>query len=105
MPARVNKIRHDENTREKIKAAHIINRLQAFFFGTNDPVTKQLVKLDMAQVNVGLALLKKSLPDLTSVEISGEISTSKVIRAPAVSATVSDWASTHIPDHLKPTEH
>jgi hypothetical protein len=95
MPARVNKIRHDENTRDKIQVANILNRLQAFFFGTNDPVTKQPVKLDAVQVNVGLALLKKKLPDLTSVEISAEITTSKVIRTPAVASTNAAWLDQH----------
>lgn len=104
MPPRVNKIRHDENTRDKIQVANIVNRLQAFFFGTNDPVTKQPVKLDAVQVNVALALLKKKLPDLSSVEISGEISTTKVIRAPAVVATTEDWTSRHVPEQHR-TEH
>jgi hypothetical protein len=33
MAARVNKIRHDENTRAKIKAARLIDRLQDYALG------------------------------------------------------------------------
>lgn len=41
---------------------------------------------------------------IQAVEVSGEIA-SKVIRAPAQSATPSDWQKQHVPQHLRPTEH
>lgn len=44
-------------------------------------------------------------PRLNAVELSGEVTTSKVIRAPVVSKSPNDWANTHIPKHLQPTEH
>lgn len=98
MPARVNKIRHDENTRAKIQAGNIITRLMKFIDGE--------IKMEAAQVTAALGLLKKSLPDLTSVEISGEITTSKVIRAPTVQPTTLDWDKTHAPSHINgSTEH
>jgi hypothetical protein len=40
---------------------------------------------------------------LQAVEVSGEVAT-KVIRAPAISADISDWADKHIPEQYK-TEH
>jgi hypothetical protein len=57
MPARVNKIRHDENTRAKIKSAMIINRLQGHIEGKID--------LNATQVSAGLGLLRKTIPDLS----------------------------------------
>ena len=69
MAARIHKIRHDENTRLKIKVTQLINRLQAHIDGK--------VELGATQVRGIEILLRKALPDLSSVEVdhSGEIST------------------------------
>lgn len=64
MPARVNKIRHDDETRAKIQAAQIINRLHAGFMGE--------ISLDPNQVSIAKILLAKTLPDLSAVTLSGE---------------------------------
>jgi hypothetical protein len=59
------RIQHDENTRKKIQASQLINRL-----------TNHVLKdLDMSatQVNAALGLLKKTLPDLKQVEIDGQV--------------------------------
>ena len=61
MAARINKIRHDEQTRAKIQAAQIINRFHACLMGD--------VTLDAQQVSVGKALLSKVLPDLSAVTL------------------------------------
>jgi hypothetical protein len=61
MAARINKIRHDEETRAKIQAAQIINRFHACLMGD--------VTLDAQQVSVGKALLAKVLPDLSAVTL------------------------------------
>ena len=63
MPKRVNKIRHDEQTRAKIQAAQIINRLYGHVMGEVD--------LDSAQVSSAKALLNKVLPDLAAHSIQG----------------------------------
>lgn len=63
MPARTKKIRHDENTRAKIQAALIINRLQDHVMGN--------VEMDAAQVSSAKTLLNKILPDMKAVEHSG----------------------------------
>lgn len=65
MPARVNKIRHDDETRAKIKAAQIINRLQGCVMGE--------VSLDAQQVSAAKTLLNKVLPDLSAVSVDGEM--------------------------------
>ncbi|MCU7840861.1 MAG: hypothetical protein KZQ94_15965 [Candidatus Thiodiazotropha sp. (ex Troendleina suluensis)] len=67
MPARIRRIRHDENTRMKIKAAQLINRLTKHVNGDID--------MKATQVNAALGLLRKCLPDLAAVEWSGEVTT------------------------------
>ena len=70
MAARTRKVRHDENTRAKIKASQLINRLSAHVFG----------KVDMkpTQVTAALGLLKKTIPDLSSqaVDLNGNLTIS-----------------------------
>ena len=95
MPARVVKIRHDENTRLKIKVSHLINRMQRFFDGE--------ITLSSAQVNAGRILLDRALPVLQSVEVSGEVSMPNVIRAPEIASTVDDWEKNHTP--IQRTDH
>jgi len=87
MPARVKKIRHDENTRAKIKVGNIIARLNGLIAGTID--------MPPHAVTAALGLLRKALPDLTSVEHSGEISTTKVIRTPNISTDTAAWLQQH----------
>ncbi len=69
MAPRINKIRHDDETRSKIQTSQLINRLTDH--ALND------LKLEPTQVRAIEILLKKTLPDLTSTELSGgiEIST------------------------------
>lgn len=64
MAARTTKIRHDDETRMKIKAAMIINRFQDCVEGK--------VTLDAQQVSCGKALLNKILPDLSNTELTGK---------------------------------
>jgi hypothetical protein len=66
MAARIHKIRHDDETRAKIQASQLINRLSSYALG------EQGVELDANRIRAIDILLKKSLPDLTSVEHSGE---------------------------------
>ena len=89
MAARINKIRHDDNTRAKIKAGNIINRLEKLIAG----------KVEMAPhaVTAALGLLRKTLPDLTSVEHSGEITKNYVARMPARTETMDEWRKQHSP--------
>lgn len=65
MAARVRKIRHDEETRAKIQTSQLINRLENHVLGTVD--------LKPTQVTAALGLLKKTIPDLSAVNHSGEI--------------------------------
>ena len=55
--------RHHEETRNKIQAAQLINRMQKIALGE--------VEADPTQVNAAKALLNKVLPDLKAVEVAG----------------------------------
>ena len=57
--------RHHEDTRKKIQAAQLINRL-------HDNVMADKPFLDPGQVNSAKALLNKVLPDLKAIELSGD---------------------------------
>lgn len=61
MAARIRKIKHDENTRLKIQAAQLINRLTAHAEGT--------VEMSATQVRAIEILLRKILPDLSDVKM------------------------------------
>jgi hypothetical protein len=65
MAARKRRIRHDEDTRSKIQASQLINRL------TNHVLGK--VDMTSTQVTAALGLLKKTLPDLSAAEIKADV--------------------------------
>jgi hypothetical protein len=96
MAARIHKIRHDDETRARIQVGNIIGYLQSHIEG--------LKELSATQLKACEILLRKALPDLTSVEVSGEITTSKVIRAPLIAASTTAWSAEHVPEQHK-TEH
>jgi hypothetical protein len=64
MPARIRKIRHDEETRNKIKTSQLVNRLTEHVLGN--------VELGATQVSAALGLLRKTLPDLTTTTLQGD---------------------------------
>jgi len=68
MAARKNKIRHDEETRAKIKSSQLINFLQNHVIN-GTPAEK-------TQITAAVALLKKTLPDLQAIEGSLDINVS-----------------------------
>jgi hypothetical protein len=65
MAARANKIRHDEETRRRIKTMVIVQRLMKHI-ESDEPL------MDASQVSAAKALLNKCLPDLRAIEITGE---------------------------------
>ena len=62
MAARLNPA-WDQRTRDKIQATMLINRLQDF--------VQAKVEMSPAQVTAALGLLKKAVPDLQSVALTG----------------------------------
>lgn len=83
MPARIRKIRHDEDTRLKIKTTQLCNRLMSHAMGE--------VELSPTQIQAIKILLGKTLPDLQSVEHSGEIATPYVMQMPEVAKDAQEW--------------
>jgi hypothetical protein len=72
MAARTKKIRHDDETRAKIQAAMIIDRLQKGLKGEID--------LNAQQVSIGLGLLRKVLPDLAQTDMNATHDVSDPLR-------------------------
>lgn len=72
------KLQHDQRTRERIQTSQLVNRLIQHALAkpeldeiTNTYVTKDL--MTQSQVTAALGLMKKILPDLSAVELTGEI--------------------------------
>jgi hypothetical protein len=63
MAARSVKIKIDDRTREKIRTSQLLNRLNDHIFSDAEISQTQLKAIEI--------LLRKSLPDLSSVELSG----------------------------------
>ena len=57
-------LKHDEETRAKIQTSQLINRLQKLANGE--------VEMTQTQLKAAEILLKKSLPDLANVQVSGD---------------------------------
>ena len=63
MAARTNKRLHDEQTKRRIQASQLLNRLTLFANGK--------VEMSSAQVLAAKVVIGKSIPDLKSIEHSG----------------------------------
>lgn len=93
MAARTRKIRHDDETRAKIQTSQLVNRLTAHALGETD--------LTQTQVRAIEILLRKTLPDLSAVEHSGEVAHPTVIRAPEIAHSVDQWQQQHAPPTIQ----
>lgn len=71
MAARLNP-KQDDRTRSAIKTSQLVNRLQGYVLSEPDPVSGKPIVMDKGQITAAIALLKKTLPDLTSTELTGE---------------------------------
>jgi hypothetical protein len=89
MAARINKIKHDEQTRAKIQAGNLITYLQEYVYGNR--------KMEAGQVTAALGLLRKCVPDLTSAQHTVEVTKTYVHRTPAPAKTTEEWATQHAP--------
>lgn len=69
MAARLNP-KQDERTRSAIQTTQLIKRLQCFVFDQPDDAGN-VVEFDSVKMRAVEILLKKSLPDLSNVEITG----------------------------------
>lgn len=66
---------HQQDIRDKIKTIQLINRLQAYALGQAAPNAEEgddsPLELDSSRLKAIEILLRKALPDLSSVEVSG----------------------------------
>lgn len=71
MAARLNGA-HTADIRQKIKTSQLVNRLQDFVLGGNDPKTGKPIEVDGNRLKAIEILLRKALPDLSNVQVSGD---------------------------------
>ncbi len=64
--------RVDDRVRAKIQASLIIKRLEAYALGEKGPDKKPVI-MNQTQVTAALGLLKKAVPDLTSIDLRGDV--------------------------------
>ena len=95
MAPRIKKIRHDEETRLKIQATQLVNRLQDHVFGK--------VELSPTQVRSAEILLKKTIPDLSSSENKTEVVHRYVARLPNKAANSEIWQQQNAPKPVTTT--
>lgn len=60
--------------REAIKTSMLLNRLQSFALEQSDPQTGRPVEMSRDRMTAAITLLKKTLPDLTATQHSGDAS-------------------------------
>lgn len=64
MAARINKPEHAEKTKRLIQASQLINRLNSHALGK--------IEMTQSQINAAKIVIGKTIPDLKSIEVSGE---------------------------------
>lgn len=79
----------EDNTRQKIQASQITNRLISFVEGK--------ITLEPAQVTAAAVLLKKVLPDLSASENKTEVVHRYVARLPEKALASTTWQQQHAP--------
>lgn len=83
--------RHTDETRSRIAAARIIDRLQNFALGDNPDA------MSPTQVSAAVALLNKVIPNLQSVENKSEETKIYVLRAPNPAKDATEWLNQYGP--------
>jgi hypothetical protein len=81
-----------ERIRQKMRTMGLLSRLEKFALGEGDEMTP-------AQVSAALGLLKKSLPDMQSVEQKTEVSVKKISAEPLMSQDA--WELQYNPEDAK----
>lgn len=64
-------VEQQERARSAIQTTQLVKRLQFFALDKEDPASGKVPDLDGTKLKAIEMLLKKTLPDLSSVEISG----------------------------------
>jgi hypothetical protein len=82
-----------EEHRDKIRNSNILNALVEHVEGKREMAS--------SQVTAGIALLRKIMPDLSSVELSGEVETRYVAELPSVAQDGDTWEHQYAPKRLQ----
>lgn len=93
MAARTSKTELHEKWREKIRVSMLLNRLRNHVLGRID--------MSPTQLRAAEILLKKTMPDLASVEHKGEIEHKYVARTPEVIVDTDAWKQQYAPTSLQ----
>ncbi len=79
MAARTNRPNHTDSCRDKIKVSQLLNRLQDHVLGKDDnPEDKP--EISATQMKAIEILLRKKLPDLSSVELEATVDGSLTVQ-------------------------
>lgn len=63
--------KHDERTRAAIQTTQLVKRLQSFALGVPDDAGNE-VDMDANRLRAVEILLRKTLPDLSSIQVGGD---------------------------------
>ena len=87
--AKERKLHHMQETRDKIQAGQIINRLHKCVMGE--------IELSSQQVAAASKLLNKVLPDLQAAQITGDVHHHNYALMPDEAMTADEWQMKHAP--------
>lgn len=76
MAARLNP-KHHQSVIDKIRTSQLVNRLEGFALNELDPQSDKPIDMSPAQVKAAIALLKKTMPDLSSIEGAMDLTLTK----------------------------
>lgn len=86
---------HTEETRARIKAHMLLERVQNFALG-HDPDA-----MSANQLRAALGLLDKVLPSLQTVEVNKEETRTYVLRAPVPAKDANEWLNAYGPKSIE----
>ena len=95
MAPRTVTINHQQEVRERIKTSQLINRLQGHVLGE--------FEMPATAVTAALGLIRKTLPDLTATEHSGEQDLSVSIGWKTISKSITPQESNSSPSTTEPS--
>lgn len=70
---------HTAESRNRIRTTQLVNRVQAFALGGADPQTGLPVEMTRDRLTAALALLRKTLPDLTATTLTADPGTTAFV--------------------------
>ena len=79
---------HQQDIRLKIKTSQLVNRLQDFVLGGVDPKTGDPIEIDSQRMKAIEILLRKSLPDLSAVDINANVNGGLTVTIQAADANL-----------------